>query len=570
VLAMAATRLSGWFRYRLRTLLGLMTLAAVGLGGYKAYVEPYQIQRRAAEEFVKLGAQVEYRPTAPRWLRYWFGDRRLSSVVMVKLEHRRFADEELAPLADLPDLERLYLAASSVTDEGLKHVRSLRRLKRLSLWQTPITDDGMAHLAGLSELQVLDIHRTKITEVGLEHLRGHPNLVRLVYSHTFNDAGIDLLSSLPRIQIESLRCYEVGDDSLRKIAQRFPCRRLEVASRRVTDKGVLYISRIRTLEALQLSGCQATDSGIERLAALPGLSSLRVEEVALVGGCLPALAEHRSLKQIELIQTRIPFEAVARHFGSSAKQLWIHNAGARQMDHPARTDTTNASCPPSSRFILWTGELESDDIEHLAYYPEIEALDLDNRSWNIALGAGLRKLTNLRSFSLNVTMDDQGAELLGQLGQLQHLSLRGRQTMSQQGYHQLSRLRDLVSLELRSCGLTDEQLAFVADLPRLEVLQISGNPLTNVGMRHLDNLQQLRVLNVSFCPRIDDEAFAEISRLEGLEKLSAQDTRVTDAGLLHLFDMPHLRDVTVLGSKATRTGIKALRSALLTQGGTIY
>jgi hypothetical protein len=36
-------------------------------------------------------------------------------------------------------------------------------------------------------------------------------------------------------------------------------------------------------------------------------------------------------------------------------------------------------------------------------------------------------------------------------------------------------------------------------------------------------------------------------------------TQVTDAGLAYLFDMPHLRDVTVLGSRATRIGLGALR-----------
>jgi hypothetical protein len=90
-------------------------------------------------------------------------------------------------------------------------------------------------------------------------------------------------------------------------------------------------------------------------------------------------------------------------------------------------------------------------------------------------------MRELQYLSLNLTVDDDGAELLGQLGQLRHLSLSGRQAMSTQGYRHLARLTELESLHLGSCGLTDEQLAFVADLTGLQSLRIPGNPITSAG-----------------------------------------------------------------------------------------
>ena len=156
--------LTRWFRYRLRTLLAVVTLAAVGLGAFKAYVEPFQIQRRAAARLAPLGAKIGYEPAGPAWLRALCGERHFLNVVTVHLERRRFKPDDLAPLADLRNLERLYLANTPLTDEGLRHVATLRRLKRMSLWQTKITDAGIVHLAGLTDLEVLDIHDTRLTE----------------------------------------------------------------------------------------------------------------------------------------------------------------------------------------------------------------------------------------------------------------------------------------------------------------------------------------------------------------------------------------------------------------------
>jgi hypothetical protein len=529
---------SRWFRYRLRTLLGLTTLVAIGLGYYKAYVEPFQIQQRAAEKLVASGALVGYQPAAPAWLRYMLGDGRFLNVVMVKLEQRPIKEAALAPLADLPHVERLYLAATPVTDDWLRRLPSLPRLRRISLWRTRVTNEGLAHLAGRTELEVLDIKHTKVTEAGLEHFRGHPNLIRLVHTLTFGDAGIDALASMPRLQFDTLVCRYVGDDSLRKLAQRFP------------------------LESLNVVNARATDVGIEQVAKRPSLVSLRIENVPLRGDCLAVMADHPALKRIELHGTKIPFEQIARHFGGEATQLGI--VGNRLRLGVYRLTLHGP------RTVLWDGPVQLGDAEHLAHLPKIQSLHINHPSLAVGRIRSLPEMKDLQTLSLDLAVDDDGAELLGRMDQLRHLSLSGRQAMSLTGYQHLARLTKLESLELRRCALTNGQLAFVADLTGLQSLKIPGNLITDAGIDHLLNLSELRWLNISSCPYIDDEAFAKISRLERLERLDAQATWVTDAGLRHLFEMPHLRDVTVQGSKTTRGGIQALRDALVTKGGSIY
>jgi hypothetical protein len=38
---------------------------------------------------------------------------------------------------------------------------------------------------------------------------------------------------------------------------------------------------------------------------------------------------------------------------------------------------------------------------------------------------------------------------------------------------------------MRSCGLTDDHLAFLAEMPQLQVLEIPGNRITSAGIDHL-------------------------------------------------------------------------------------
>jgi len=545
-----------WFRYRLRTLLAVLTLTAIGLGAFKAYVEPFESQRRAAQELAAVNASVEYRPAGPAWLRAMFGDKYFLNVVAVHLETCPVTADDLAALAGLPYVERLYLAKTGLTDDGLRHVASLGRLKRLSLWQTRITDEGLAHLAGLRDLEVLDIHNTRLTDAALEHLRGHPNLTRLIHSIPVSDASIDVLVSMPRLRLESLVCVKISDDGLRQVARLRTLESLVVRSSQVTDDGLTHLRRLKRLKSIELRDCAATDAGITVLASLPMLEALSIHNVPVTGDCLSALAESQSLTQFELSGTSVRFRQIAQHFGASAAWLRITADGMMQSGDRRR--------------IAFKGSIHLDDVEHLSAYRTVETLVLDRPPFDLAQADCLRQFSHLQSLEANVTLNDSGASVLGRLSQLRRLSIDGRQAISPAGYRHLAGLQGLVELRLASCALTDGDLAFLSEMSGLEVLELPGNPITSAGMDHLRKLSKLRRLNVSFCPEIDDEALAKISALASLEDLAGQDTRVTDAGLIHLFDMPCLKNVTVLGATVTPRGLRALRGALLTKGGTIY
>src|SRR5438874_9763807 len=70
-----------WFQYRLRTVLLLVTVVAVLLVAWRAYVEPYRQQRQTVERIKELGGLVDT-VEAPTWARRILGSD-LQNVVLI-------------------------------------------------------------------------------------------------------------------------------------------------------------------------------------------------------------------------------------------------------------------------------------------------------------------------------------------------------------------------------------------------------------------------------------------------------------------------------------------------------
>jgi len=76
-------------------------------------------------------------------------------VVELNLNHMPVKDEDLAPMAKLPHLEKLYLNFSDLQGEGLKNLSALQQLSILSLSGSPLNEVALAPLAALKTLDEL-------------------------------------------------------------------------------------------------------------------------------------------------------------------------------------------------------------------------------------------------------------------------------------------------------------------------------------------------------------------------------------------------------------------------------
>lgn len=144
-----------WLQFSLRRL--LLTMFVVFLFvGYCA--DRTHRQRTSVEAIERLGGQVGYAGSAGvDRLADWVGRDTVARVDHVFLGGCPIADDDLACLAGLPDLDTLVLTT------------------------TPITDDGLEHLRGLRGLSFVDLRFTSVTAGGVERLRRRLPDTRIVY-----------------------------------------------------------------------------------------------------------------------------------------------------------------------------------------------------------------------------------------------------------------------------------------------------------------------------------------------------------------------------------------------------
>ncbi|MEZ4826196.1 MAG: c-type cytochrome domain-containing protein [Bacteroidia bacterium] len=86
------------------------------------------------------------------------------------LDLRYASIEDYSVLAQLPNLSRLHLEQTAVTDQDLAHLSGLKHLEYLNLYGTGITNEGLRHLENLTELKSLYLWQTKVDKAAAEAL----------------------------------------------------------------------------------------------------------------------------------------------------------------------------------------------------------------------------------------------------------------------------------------------------------------------------------------------------------------------------------------------------------------
>jgi HEAT repeat protein len=125
----------------------------------------------------------------------------------------------------------------------------------------------------------------------------------------------------------------------------------------------------------------------------------------------------------------------------------------------------------------------------------------------------------------------------------------------------LAGLRYLRVLELSQTRIHDSGIAHLAGLDQLTWLSLSNTGITSQGLAHLANLRELRWLDLSRCP-IDDDGLRHLNNLLKLESLSLTDTQVSDVGLSNLKVLTGLRRLDLKGKRLTRPAVDELRKSM--------
>ncbi|MBC8353671.1 MAG: leucine-rich repeat domain-containing protein, partial [Planctomycetes bacterium] len=173
-----------WLRFRLRTLLVVVTVLSVTFGWVAWELEQVRKEKAAIAWVEEMGAMLSYPQEHSLFSKdMWFGVRVRSVVFfrkpvsdlspLVKLKNLETLDlsntqvTDLSPLAELKNLKLLYLTNTQVSD--LTPLAKLKNLERLSLSRTPVGD--LSHLTELKKLILLDIGGIHVSYEQWQELR---------------------------------------------------------------------------------------------------------------------------------------------------------------------------------------------------------------------------------------------------------------------------------------------------------------------------------------------------------------------------------------------------------------
>jgi hypothetical protein len=221
---------------------------------------------------------------------------RMPDLERLDLSHTRISDEgmlNLKPAPKIKDLKLFY--AEWITDQGLTAIKEWKHLKRLDLRGTRISDGTLETVSKITGLEALDIAHTEVTDVGLENLITLINLKELaVGKGRLSNAGLTMVRMLPgliRLDLSGARATSpdnpggrgggagVPEETLKAIAELTELRILQFGYSAINADGLRTLAVLEKIEKLGLQGCsRVDDAALAELAKWKGLKYLDVQE----------------------------------------------------------------------------------------------------------------------------------------------------------------------------------------------------------------------------------------------------------------------------------------------------
>jgi hypothetical protein len=118
-----------------------------------------------------------------------------------------------------------------------------------------------------------------------------------------------------------------------------------------------------------------------------------------------------------------------------------------------------------------------------------------------------------------------------------------------------------VGFHFGGAAVTDDALAHLTKLKNLVAVNLKGTKITDAGMAHLKGLTNLRRLHLEQTA-IGDAGIAQLAGLVNLEYLNLYGTQVSDASLAHLKNLKKLKRVYLWQTKVTDDGADKLAEAM--------
>jgi Leucine-rich repeat (LRR) protein len=246
-------------------------------------------------------------------------------IVAVDLRSSWVTDSDVPALAQLPDLKRLDLSLTRISDRGLRALKTAPAIEDLNLYfAEQISDEGTAIVKGWKHLKRLNLRGTKITDSTLEFVASVPTLEWLdVGWSQITDTGLDHLVSLTNLRWLTIGGNKLTDTALQFLRQMPQLEYFDASGAQrtdsglwsllLTDTGMQAIASVTELRELRLAGTAVTSRGLDPLKSLAKLERLNLQGCRrLRDDAATILAGMKQLRVLDLKDSPLTEPAVTR------------------------------------------------------------------------------------------------------------------------------------------------------------------------------------------------------------------------------------------------------------------
>ena len=214
-------------------------------------------------------------------------------VTQVNVKCDAFTEEDFRTLGSFTSIKDLTISGKMIADETLALLTGLTELERLSSDGIQLTDAGYKHFTAFQKLKSLSFFHPafrseKFTGSGLAQLKALPKLERLTFAgSTAGDTAMEAIGQIT--QLKEFRTWhtaqtQAGNAQLLKlpltslrIGQRLPNGKDSPIS--FDESTMETLAQIKTLESIELTEARLSVKIIPHLQALPKLTKLKIETV---------------------------------------------------------------------------------------------------------------------------------------------------------------------------------------------------------------------------------------------------------------------------------------------------
>jgi hypothetical protein len=181
----------------------------------------------------------------------------------------------------------------------------------------------------------------------------------------------------------------------------------------------------------------------------------------------------------------------------------------------------------------------------------------------------IAKYPHLKSLSLfGTSVDDEDIARLASLKKLQMIDLSFTDVTGE-GMSHFTKMPALVWIRLDGCKVGDTDLKVLADMPELAMLHLARTNVTDKGLKYIRGIN-LVLLDLQSCDISDDglRSLGDFPRLRNLwlsktiRHGEGDRSRLTDDCIDYLLTLDSLLDLQIADSRLTEAGIKRLRDGL--------